>query len=219
MDRRTFQRLELPRAGWHVLAVGVWGVAALAIHYQAVPLLHPDSARKAFVFAVWWGFATMVVWEALRRQFPALNRTPVLRLVLRSHERVREVTTATYFMLALLVCIKAFEMDTIAAAIFVTACADPAARIVGTAMGRHRWPRSKKSVEGSLGCFAVTAVIVLLVVGRPVSAVSAGALVAAAELVIPAFLPRFLDDNFWIPVACGLAVDWTPAIWKALGGG
>ena len=208
------EELELPRAVWHALAVSTWGVAALLARDELIPFLTP----RTYTFLVWWAFGLMVFWEALRRRYGSLNRLPGVRALLRSGERGREVTTAVYFLLGLVVCVNVFSLTTTAAAVFVTGCADPSARIIGKAFGKHRLPRSRKTVEGSLACFAVTFLIVYIVGRSPASALSAGVLVTAAELFIPQFLPGFLDDNFWIPMACGLAMDWTPYFLQRLGG-
>ena len=206
--------LELPRAIWHALAISTWGVAALAAKFGWFGFL----TAPVYIFLAWWAFAVMLAWEGLRQRYEWVSRAPIVRHLLRKGERHTEYTTAVYFLLALLILVSAFDMRTVAAAIFVTGCSDPAARIIGKAFGKHRFPKSRKTVEGSLACFAVTVLIVWAVSGAPVEgpaaglvvAAVAGFVVAAAELLIPGFLPGFLDDNFWIPLLCALAIDWTP---------
>ena len=213
MDPRRLKELELPRAFWHVCSISIWGVAALAVEGQWLGFF----TKNVYVFIVWWAFALLLLWEGLRRRYDWFSRAPLVGVLLRKGERSAEYTTAVYFMLALLILVRTFDLTTVATAVFVTGCADPAARIVGKSLGKLRLPKSKKTIEGALGCFAVTLAIVWTLSGVGSVAVAAGLVVTAAELFIPGFLPGFLDDNFWIPILCALAIDWTPWVLKAVG--
>jgi len=215
MTSARLKELELARALWHFLAIGVWGLAALAVDWGWPAFF----TKRGYVFLAWWAFALMLLWEGLRRRYEILNRAPLVKVLLRKGERSAEYTTAIFFLLALVVMVHAFDMRIVAAAVFVTGCADPAARIIGKTLGRHRLPKSRKTLEGSLGCFAVAFLIIWAVSGMPIVAAAAGLVVTAAELLIPGFLPGFLDDNFWIPMLCALAMDWTPWLAQRASGG
>jgi dolichol kinase len=81
-------------------------------------------------------------------------------------------------------------------AIAVMGFADTAAALVGTHYGRHKIPRTRKSVEGSLAFIVVTmAVFGLCGFSGAVTVVGGSLLAAAAELVLPLGL-----DNLSITV-------------------
>ncbi len=94
-------------------------------------------------------------------------------------------------------------------ALFISAFGDAGAAIIGTNYGKHRLPFTKlKSVEGTVGAFAVSLVVVLLLdlVDRSVSC----PLVILAPLIVVAtdFIEdppnNFLSDNFLNPILCGI---------------
>ena len=165
---------------------------------------------------VWVAFLSMVVWEILRRRFPALSTYGFVRFVIREKEIKGEITSATLYLLALLLIVNCFHEEVASSAILITALADPAARIVGISIGRHKIGSMKKTWEGTLACFLVAFAIVLVMqtqahgvaVGAAVAlAAFTGIAAVVAELVIPHLAPDFLDDNFWIPFLSGAALQ------------
>jgi dolichol kinase len=85
--------------------------------------------------------------------------------------------------------------------------ADAAAALVGRRFGRHRWPGSTHTVEGSLAFtatgLAVVATVPSLAFSLPAFGVAAlGVVVAAAAEAAP--LP--LNDNIRVPLTAALVV-------------
>jgi dolichol kinase len=90
----------------------------------------------------------------------------------------------------------------VTAALLCLALGDAAAALVGKAWGRHRFPGSAKSWEGSLACWLVCLGAGWAAGLGPLPA--AGAAFAATFVVL---LPttRFFNDNLWMPVAAAVA--------------
>ena len=114
---------------------------------------------------------------------------------------------ATMMCVAAAVTVALFPVGPAAAGMAMLMVGDGAAAVVGRRVGRHRWPGSPKSVEGT-AAFAVTAFAVGLGVvawpgaGVSVAACAVGAVVAAAVEALP--LP--VNDNFRVPLLAALAV-------------
>jgi dolichol kinase len=195
---------ELPRALGHFILVGMWAINSFAFDHAVLVSI---------------AFALCVSWEMLRRIWPFFNDLPLIRHTLRHRERGNVVTPATFFLIGLMICIKFFERDVVNTSIWVTALADPTARLVGKSWGRARILNSKKTFEGSSACFLVTAVVVFLCLylfrglgpgtqagWMLAAAVLAGGLVAAGEALLPLLLPRLMDDNFWVLILASTAI-------------
>jgi len=194
--------LEIGRAVWHSCLISVWAVHGLAYKLDGC--------------LVWVAFFSMVVWEILRRRYPVLSRYGFVRFVIREKELKGEITSATLLLLALLLIVNCFDKAVVSSAILITALADPAARIVGISIGKHKIGSMKKTWEGTIACFLVAFAIVLVMqtqfhsvtVGVAVAlAAFTGLAAVVAELVIPHLAPNFLDDNFWIPFLTGAALQ------------
>lgn len=95
------------------------------------------------------------------------------------------------------------EGKLVAAGIWCVALGDAAAALIGKSFGRHKFPGSKKSLEGSLACLAVCAAA-CRALGFPAAACLAGA--AGATFV--EFLPTttWFNDNLWMPLATAAAI-------------
>lgn len=133
--------------------------------------------RKAFhvltgLFGIWFygysGFSdTVVTWvliacfsgaattEILRRSSPELNRRICIRMrgIMRERER-HKISSATYFMGAILLLFFIFPKDVNLIALYFTTVGDAAAGIVGSRWGRHRLA-PHVSLEGTLAAFGI----------------------------------------------------------------
>lgn len=124
------------------------------------------------------------------------------------HGRVT-INGATWMCVSALLCVLLFPLPVAAAALVQLQVGDAAAALFGRWMGRHHWPGSPKSVEGTLA-FAVTALSsswggALVIPGAfvPLGALVAGSIVAAAAEAIS----MGVNDNVRVPLFSG-AVMW-----------
>ena len=120
--------------------------------------------------------------------------------MLRSHERRGGVTGATYYLIGSFLCILVFNKNLAIVCLCFLILGDLFAALIGKQWGRTKLI-AKKSLEGSLACFIVCALIALIRY-HPVIAL-AGAL--AATLV--ELFPTGLDDNLTMPLASGLVMQ------------
>jgi len=109
----------------------------------------------------------------------------------------------TAFLLALL-----FPLRVGMAVFIAFMLGDAAAALVGRAVGRHRWPGTRRTVEGSAAFFAVALAVLLAlpaVVGDAVvhPSLPVAAAVALAMAAVEA-LPIRLNDNVRVPVVGAL---------------
>jgi dolichol kinase len=169
------------------------------------PLLYMVAPRQTVLVVGLLVLAATVTVEWGRQRLPALERLfewfigPALR-----QGEERKPTTGTWSMLGILTTLLAFQRAFAIPAMFYAQIGDPAAEVLGRRWGRHRL-RSGKSLEGSLGCFLVSALIGLfcsqLLPLNPGIAVW-GALVAAVAEAAP--LP--IGDNLFMAPLAGLGM-------------
>ncbi len=95
-----------------------------------------------------------------------------------------------------------FPIGIAAGSLAVFMLADAAAALAGRRWGRHRWPGTERTVEGSTA-FAAVAVAVLLVVGAfPVGIILLAALVGT----IVEIFPGPFNDNIQVPFVMALVL-------------
>ena len=85
---------------------------------------------------------------------------------------------------------------------------DAAAALVGRALGRHRWPGTTRTLEGSLA-FAVVAFATLTLLPHVAPVVQPGAgpaLLAAGAMALAEALPVPLNDNVRVPFVGALVL-------------
>ncbi len=85
---------------------------------------------------------------------------------------------------------------------------DAAAALVGRAAGRHRWPGTSRTLEGS-AAFALVSTAVLLLLPRAAPVAMPGALpalVAAGAMALAEALPVPLNDNLRVPFVGALVL-------------
>jgi dolichol kinase len=192
--------------------------------------------RKLFhvmtgLFGLWfYGYsgvnATIVTWvlvacftgaattEVLRRFSPSINRRICNRMhgIMRERER-HKISSATYFMGAMLAIFLIFPKDVNLLALYFTSVGDAAAGIVGSRWGRHRLA-PHVSLEGTLAAFGICFLgcLFLAAYGLPnyhpqgvdLWLFSFGA--ATVATVAESCFKRF-DDNLTVPLLSA------PALW------
>lgn len=95
-----------------------------------------------------------------------------------------------------------FPIDIAAGVFAMTMIADAAAALVGRRFGRHRWPASTHTVEGTAGFLLAGFAVVGALPSLPLAAGAMG--VVAAAVVEAAPLP--LNDNIRVPLTAALVV-------------
>ncbi len=188
-DRQTKTEVELPRKALHlfvaVIPLGMlWAGRALSIKIL-VPLallaVAADFARsrradvESFI-QEWLGFMMR----------PSEAAVPG-RLI---------INGATWVMISLAVLAVLFELRIAAPAFMMFIIGDAAAAIVGQRLGRHRWPGSHRTLEGSLAFVAAGVLLAWAYPGLPLFQ-ALPALVAGAAAEVP---NRPFNDNFRVPL-------------------
>lgn len=130
----------------------------------------------------------------LRRFFLSLSRS-----LIRSHEQ-EHLLGSTYFMIAALLSVLAFDDRIAIAALTFLIIGDTVAAIVGKKYGKPMY--WGKSPHGSLACFAVCFVIGAALLDNQ-WVVVAGALAATLAEALP--VP--MDDNMRVPIVSGLVMQ------------
>jgi dolichol kinase len=185
-------RREIGRKAFHILAL----VYLAAFHLIGYP-------RVLVALAVW--LAIVAVVEAWRLASERLNRalTRFFRGLIRDTEQRAYsgifYTTAGCLATMLIV---GRRPRVVTAAVLCLALGDAAAALVGKAWGRHRFPGSAKTVEGSLACLLVCLAAGLATGLGPLPAAGAALAASLAELLPTT---RFYNDNLWMPVAAAAA--------------
>ena len=110
------------------------------------------------------------------------------------------LTSATYMLISVTVCIAVFPAPIAFAAISFLAIGDTLAALVGIRFGRKKLFGSHKSLEGSLAFFAGSFVFAVFYMNVWI-ALSGAVAAAVAEAA-----PIWLDDNIKVPVTAGLVM-------------
>ena len=179
---------ELQRKSIHL------GMIIIPVWVYIVP---PNWALLGLIIAT----SATVVTDLLRLSDHRLRRffLRLFRSLIRSHEE-EHLLGSTYFMIAALLSVLAFD-DTIAiAALTFLILGDTVAAIVGKKYGKPMY--WGKSPQGSLACF-----VCCLIIGAALLdnqwVIVAGALAAT----IAEALPVPMDDNMRVPIVSGLVMQ------------
>jgi len=188
----TDLRREIGRKAFHMLSL-VYLAAFYLIGYPRV--LVALAAWLVFVAAVEAGrFAS----ERLNRALTGFFRGMIRETEQRSYSGIFHTTAGCLTTIL----IAGRRPRVVTAALLCLALGDAAAALVGKAWGRHRFPGSDKSVEGSLACLLVCLGVGLAAGLGPWPAAGA-ALAATLVELLPT--TRFFNDNLWMPVAAAAA--------------
>jgi dolichol kinase len=111
-------------------------------------------------------------------------------------EEIRLYTAGFFALLGVTVVFLSLPFKAALASLFILALADPTAASIGRRFGLYRWSHNpSKSLEGSLGAFIVSFLVVLAFGFRPELAV----LVAGSVMIFESF-PLLMSDNLILPL-------------------
>lgn len=180
---------ELRRKSVHLLGLGI------PIIYYFI-----DKPTAVLLVGLLVGIALFI--ELSKTLFPSF-RGLFMRCfapILRSHERKGKITGATCYLIGSFLCILFFSKPLALVCLCFLILGDLFAAVVGKMWGRTKL-LNKKSLEGSMACFVVCALVALMKY-HPIIAL-AGALTATlVELV-----PTGIDDNITMPLVSGLVMQ------------
>ena len=185
---------EILRKTWHMASLAYLAAYKLIGYPRIAGWL---AAWSALVAAVEFG----------RLYVPRLNELlfKAFGILARPEERGR-VSGILHTTLGALLLILAFgrRPAIVAAGLLYVALGDAAAALVGKSLGRHRLPGSRKSIEGSLGCFAACAAVGWGM-GFPAPAVLLAAATATGIELLPT--TALFNDNLWMPVGTAVVLS------------
>ena len=111
-------------------------------------------------------------------------------------EEIRLYTAGFFALIGVAVVFLSVPFKAALASLFILALADPTAAFVGRRVGFYRWNHNpSKSLEGSLGAFIVSFLVVIVFGFRPDLAL----LVATSVMIFESF-PLLMSDNLLLPI-------------------
>ena len=175
-----------------------------------VPILYYFTEKPAIILIA--GILTFIALliELLKWLSPSFLRlfVRIFSLMLRPRERKGGFTGATYYLIGSFLCVLVFEKTLAIVCICFLILGDLFAAVIGKKWGRTKIV-SQKSLEGSLACFFVCALIALVMRLHPAVAIT-GAI--AATLI--GLLPLGLDDNLTMPFISGIVMHLVINNWQ-----
>lgn len=180
---------ELQRKGIHLIGL-------------IVPIVYSFTEQRTIIVIV--GILTLIALliELLKWLSPSFLKlfVRIFSPMLRPQERKGGITGATYYLIGSFVCVFVFDKTLAIVCICFLILGDLFAAIIGKQWGRTKLV-SQKSLEGSLACFVVCALIALLMKIHPIIALTGAAVATLIEL-----FPLGLDDNVAMPLISGVVM-------------
>lgn len=182
---------ELRRKSIHLLGLGI-------------PIIYYFIGKPTALVFVGFFVSIALFVELSKTLFPSF-RGLFLRFfspMLRSHERKGRITGATYYLIGSFLCILFFSKNLALVCLCFLILGDLFAAVVGKQWGRTKL-LNKKSLEGSVACFVVCALVALMMKYPPPIIALAGALTAT----LVELFPTGIDDNITMPLVSGLVMQ------------
>ena len=175
-----------------------------------VPIAYVFTTRHTAIIAVGILVGIAIGVELLKALLPTFRRLfmRIFSPMLRSRERKGGLTGATYYLIGSFLCVLFFDKTLAIACLCFLALGDLFAALIGKQWGRIKL-FSRKSLEGSLACFIVCALIALLMKFHPAVALTGAIVATLIEL-----LPIHVDDNLTMPFISGLAMQLLISNWS-----
>ena len=172
-----------------------------------IAYLFTEKPTALIIVGILTGIALLI--ELLKVLFPPFMDlfVRIFSPMLRSRERKGGLTGATYYLIGALLCILIFEKTLAIVCIGFLILGDLFAAVIGKQWGRTKL-FSKKSLEGSLACFVVCALIALIKF-HPIVALTGAIVATLIELI-----PTGLDDNLSMPLISGMVMQLMMTHWQ-----
>jgi dolichol kinase len=179
MRKATHMGALVIPVGYYILRLDKTEMLMIMVPITVLMILIDVSRLRQWLF--WRAFAGKII-------------SPIIR----HHEMSGDFTGATYILLSVCLTVALYDKPIAMAALAFVIVGDSLAAVVGRRIGRHKL--ANKSIEGSLGCLAGTAVVAVLVPDLPLMAGLFGAVTATTVEA----LPWHIDDNITVPILSGL---------------
>jgi dolichol kinase len=165
----------------------------------SVPLLYWFTSKTATLWFVGLAVVCGIFIEATRLKSEKFNQFifKIIGEYARTHEQ-KKITGATYYAVAAFLTVGFFSKKVAISSLLFLTLGDSVAALVGTRFGSHAV--FGKSIEGSLACLFVCAVVGWLLLGW------VGLIGAVAATVIE-LVPIPIDDNLRIPLVSGILMQ------------
>jgi len=186
------QKRELYRKSIHVSSL----ILPLSYRY----IFH-NNRKLTFLIIIPLTLIALII-EIVRLEHKTFKRIflNIFGIMLRKHE-IHDFTGATYLMISATICIAVFPKDIAFLSLAFLAIGDTLAAIVGISFGKRKLLGTKKSLEGSIACFASTFLVGVLFVAPQI------AFFGALAATIAEFWELQLDDNIKIPLISGIVMS------------
>ena len=194
----TRNQIQLFRKLYHML-----NGAALAFLY-----LHLIKSHQTALWLIGIGGGFVITADLLRLYYQPLNRF-VLKLTgpITRREEIHTYSSMVSFIIASFIAVLVFPPAIASLALLLLAFSDPAASIIGILYGEEKF-HNGKSLQGSLACFAVAFITILIFVSNQhlasINFISIAFVGALATTVAELSIIK-VDDNFSIPILGGAA--------------